>query len=277
MTLVTFWGTRGSIPTPGPETTRYGGNTSCVTITDGDALLILDAGSGIKRLAEFLGGYQRIDILLTHLHLDHIIGLGFFSPLFNPNVEIHIWSAAGNSAGLRARLNRYLSPPLFPVRIRDLPCRLHLHEVARTHFEVGHFKIYSDYVCHPSPTVGYRIQTSDKVIAYIPDHEPTLGSMNFPHNPEWTSGFSVAENADLLIHDAHFTPDEYPNHIGWGHSSTEQALQFAQMTGSKRLVFFHHDPSKTDEQLEKMMETYVDQSQWPFPVELAMESSTIEL
>ena len=277
MTLVTFWGTRGSIPTPGPETTKYGGNTSCVTITHDESLLILDAGSGIKRLAEFLGSYKKIDILLTHLHLDHIIGLGFFNPLFNPNVEINIWCAAGNSIGLRTRLNRYLSPPLFPVRIRDLPCKLKLHEVARTHFEVGDFKVYSDYVCHPSPTVGYRIEVGGKIIAYIPDHEPVLGSKNFPNEPEWTSGFNIAENSDILIHDGHFTPAEYPNCIGWGHSSTTQALQFAKMTHSKRLVLFHHDPSKTDEDLEKMMAEYVNPDEWSFPVELAVESSTIEL
>ena len=122
---VRFWGTRGSIPTPGPTTVRYGGNTSCVEVHEGDAVIVLDAGTGIRRLGAALGRtHRRIDLLLTHLHMDHLQGLGFFDPLFDPDIEVHVWGPATPTAPLRRRLMRYLSPPLFPVHLRDLPCRL---------------------------------------------------------------------------------------------------------------------------------------------------------
>ena len=140
---VTLWGTRGSLAAAGPETVRYGGNTSCAEVRAGDgSLVVLDAGTGIRRLgAALAGGTRRIDLLLTHLHMDHIQGLGFFAPFFEADREIHVWGPPSTTLDLRARLTRYLSPPLFPVRLRDLPCRLALHEVPQDGFEAGAFRV----------------------------------------------------------------------------------------------------------------------------------------
>ena len=151
---VTLWGTRGSLATPGAETARYGGNTSCVGVHGrAGTLLVLDAGTGIRRFAKTIAdSVQRIDVLLTHLHMDHILGLGFFSPLYRPDVEVHIWGPASSTQNLQARLKRYLSPPLFPVRLNELPCTLVLHEVPRGDADIGEFRVSSALVCHPGPT-----------------------------------------------------------------------------------------------------------------------------
>jgi len=156
---VTLFGTRGSLAAPGAETNRYGGNTSTVEVCASDgSLLVLDAGTGIRRLAKQIpGATARIDILLTHLHMDHIQGLGFFGPLYSPGVDVHIWGPASSMFGLEARLSRYLSPPLFPVHLRDLP-KVVCHEVPRPPFNIGPFRIQTALVCHPGPTVGYRIE-----------------------------------------------------------------------------------------------------------------------
>ena len=215
---VTLWGTRGSLATPGPEMARYGGNTSCVGVRGQDGtVLVLDAGTGIRRFAKTIpASVRRVDILLTHLHMDHILGLGFFGPLYNPEIEVHIWGPASSTQGLQARLKRYLSPPLFPVRLNELPCKLHFHEVPRADVDIGEFRVSSSLVCHPGPTVGYRIASpSGKVLTYLPDHEPALGALTFPALPrEWTSGAMLAADADLLIHDSQYSAAEYGCHCG---------------------------------------------------------------
>ena len=271
---ITLWGTRGSLPTPGPETIHFGGNTPCISVSSGNNLLILDAGSGIRRLGAQLKKYGRIDILLTHFHMDHIQGLGFFNPLYNPEAEIHIWGAAGATQNLRTRLKRYLSPPLFPVRIRDLPCQLHLHEMTQQSVEIGDFFVTANYVCHPSPTLGFRVQQGETVLTYISDHELALGRRGFTGDPQWTSGFSLAEGADLLIHDAQYSPEEYDARRGWGHSSIVHALQFARLARVKHLLLFHHDPAHTDQDLREMHEKYTSKESWPFVVEVAAEGSS---
>lgn len=249
---VRFWGTRGSLASAGPETARYGGNTASVeVVADDGTVLILDAGSGIGRLARSLPPQRRIDILLTHLHMDHIQGLGFFGPLFEPGQDVHVWGPPSTSADLRTRLGRYLSPPLFPVRIRDLPS-VTLHEAPRSMSDIGPFAVSSELVIHPGPTIGYRIVESGRVLAYIPDHEPALGARQFPESPRWTSGFELAEGADLLIHDAQYTDDEYEGRVGWGHSTLGHALALARTAGAAVLAPFHHDPAHDDEALDAL-------------------------
>ena len=178
MTRVTLFGTRGSIPAPGPETIKYGGNTASVEVRGKDGtILVLDAGTGIRRLGTHLATTTRVDILLSHLHMDHIQGLGFFGPLFNPLIKVHVWGPASSVHTLEARLARYLSPPLFPVHLRDLP-NVVCHEVPCSAFDIGPFRIQSSLICHPGPTVGYRIESEDGIVAYLCDHEPALGLPN---------------------------------------------------------------------------------------------------
>lgn len=251
---VDFWGTRGSIATPGAETRRYGGDTSCVSVAGRDAehLLVLDAGSGIRRLGLAIDlSVSRIDVLLSHLHLDHIVGLGFFAPLFRPGVAITIWGPP-STAPLVDRLGRYLSPPLFPVRLRDLQSSLELRDLPPAPFTVGQFTVVAEAVIHPDPAVGYRVADDGRCVAYLPDHEPALGP-DFPSDPAWTSGAGVAAEADLLIHDAQYTADEYAERVGWGHSSVDQAIAFADLVGARRLALFHHDPSRTDDQVDALL------------------------
>ncbi len=276
---VTFWGTRGSLPTPGPETTRYGGNTCCVEVRASDeSIVVLDAGSGIRRLGAAIGPeVRRIDILLTHLHLDHIEGLGFFAPLFRRGLEVHIWGPASTTLDLRARLTRYLSPPIFPVRLRDLPCRLELHDVASVErIHVGPLEVRAALVCHPGPTVGFRIREGDTSVTYLPDHEPAFGAIDFPRNPEWTSGFELAADTDLLIHDAQYGDAEYGDRVGWGHSSLPDLLTFAKASRASRVVPFHYDPEHGDAELDRRFEAIQGEA-LPFDFIPAIEGASVDL
>lgn len=271
-------GARGSIPTADPYTVYYGGNTSCVEVSEDGWHLVLDAGSGIRYSHKGNPRHnKRTDILLTHLHLDHILGLGFFQPLFDPEMEIHIWGPASTSHSLHSRLTRYLSPPLFPVLIRNLPCKLSLHELDNKEFQIGPFRILALYVIHPGPTVGYRITGQHSVFTYIPDHEPALGRNGIPGNPKWISGFDLAKDADLLFHDSQYTNEEYPFKLGWGHSSMDDTLRFASMTGVKRVLLAHHDPDHSDHQLDEFFEALKKRSNYSFPYEMAVEGMEIDL
>ena len=278
---VTLWGTRGSLATPGPETARYGGNTSCVGVLGREGtMLVLDAGTGIRRLgATIAPSVRRIDILLTHLHMDHIQGLGFFAPLYRPDLEVHIWGPGTAALGLEARLMRYLSPPLFPVNLSELPCKLAFHDLATGVAEIGEFRVSSVLVCHPGPTVGYRIaEAGGGVMTYLPDHEPALGLLKFPQLPRaWTSGAELAADVDLLIHDSQYSSAEYPGHCGWGHSSLHQTLAFASLVEAKHLVPFHHDPGHTDAALDRIYADAACGSTSSLRVTPAREGSTLVL
>jgi ribonuclease BN (tRNA processing enzyme) len=276
---ISLWGVRGSIPTTSPDTQEYGGNTSCIEIDADGWLLVLDAGSGIQGLNRSPNvKNSRIDILLTHLHMDHIQGLGFFGPLFNPAAEVHIWGPAGNSQSLRARLGRYFSPPLFPVYFRNLTCKLILHEIEKSSFSIGPFTIQSDYVIHPGPTVGFRIQHQRSVFTYIPDHEFALGcNVHKAKDVRWLSGSELASGADLLVHDAQYTSEEYQAKQGWGHSSMEDTIQFARLNEVKQLLLSHHDPMHSDEQLRFIQNQLKEKYKTTVAFDMAVEGSTIEL
>jgi phosphoribosyl 1,2-cyclic phosphodiesterase len=273
---VRLWGTRGSLATPGRDTIRYGGNTSCVEVRGaGGELLVLDAGTGVRPLGDDIErGVERIDILLTHLHMDHIQGLGFFEPLFWPELEVHLWGPSSTTQNLHARLSRYLSPPLFPVRLLDLPCKLTLHDVVATpHFRIGNFEVEAGLICHPGPTVGYRIIGDGATLAYMPDHEPFLGVSVDEIDPRWIPGVALAQDADLLIHDAQFSSEEYPRYVGWGHSSIEHTLAFARTARARHLVPFHHDPSHTDAMLDRLFKAVRKFQELPFEITPATEGA----
>jgi len=276
---VTMWGTRGSLAAPGADTIRYGGNTSCVSVEGPEGtLLVLDAGTGIRNLGRNLpADLKRVDILLTHLHMDHLQGLPFFTPVRDPNIETHVWGPASTMLSLKARLQRYVSPPLFPVSVRDLAPRLCFHELSIDMFEIGEFDIAAQLVIHPNPTVGYRIVHDGKVVAYLPDHEPMLGARKFPRSPQWTSGYDLAAEADLLIHDTQYSPEEYLRRIGFGHSNMVQAFEFAALANVKRFVPFHHDPSHSDDQLDQMILDAMREVAPSFGVTPGQEGTKIDL
>lgn len=246
----TLWGTRGSISSAGPKTVRFGGETSAVEVEDSEGnALILDAGSGIRNLGE-MQAHDRVDILLSHLHMDHVQGLPFFSPLLDPEKEVHVWGPMSTTERLRQRLSRYLSPPLFPIHVRDLP-NVEFHDVAPCEFELGSIHITAELVCHPGSTMGYRLTESGSTLTYIPDHEPALGVEDFPGDPAWTSGIALAEGSDVLVHDSQYTDEEYQSRIGWGHSSATHLARFAELAQARRLVTFHHDPAHSDQMLDE--------------------------
>jgi phosphoribosyl 1,2-cyclic phosphodiesterase len=251
--FVRIWGCRGSLATPGPETLRYGGNTSCVEVEcDDGTRIILDAGTGMRVLGRRMAGGSsgQIHLCLTHLHIDHIEGLGFFAPIFDPLNEVHIWGPPSSVRSLDERLARYLSAPLFPVELGDLPASFVFHDVEDEPWEIGGVRLEAAPISHPGPTLGYRIQADRASVAYLPDHEPAVGVELNNLTTDWISGFTLAEGVDLLIHDAQYTDVEYLDHVGWGHSSISQAISFGAMTQARRLLLFHHDPLHTDELLD---------------------------
>ncbi len=250
-----IWGCRGSLATPGPDTVRYGGNTSCLEVRgDGDALLILDAGTGIRPLGvELLDeSPAQIHVLLTHLHIDHIEGFGFFAPVWTTGYDIHVWGPPSPLRTLRSRLSGYLSPPLFPVHMSDAPATLTFHDVPHEPWEIGGILVDAQPIEHPGPTIGYRLEHDGRSLAYLPDHEPALG-LDLAHvETDWISGIGLASGADVLVHDAQWFDAEYSSKIGWGHSSVSDAVAFAHAAGAGRLVLWHHDPLHDDAQLEQL-------------------------
>lgn len=248
----TVWGCRGSLAAPGRETVRYGGNTSCVYLQlDDGTPVVLDAGTGIRLLGLELARRPRrpIHVCLTHLHLDHLEGLGFFVPLWEPGIELHIWGPASPVTGLEERIARYLSPPLFPVQLSEVPSSITFHDVPDREFTIGSARILAEAISHRGPTIGYRFEEGGSSLAYLPDHEPYLGVEPDEVGTAWLSGYGLARGATVLMHDSQYFEHEYPSHVGWGHSSVAHAVAFGRTAQVERLVLFHHDPLHTDDQL----------------------------
>ncbi|NND33654.1 MAG: MBL fold metallo-hydrolase [Saprospiraceae bacterium] len=274
---INLLGTRGSHPISNQESVYYGGSTPCIQVSSGQHQIILDAGTGIVNLRSSRSEKKEHHILLTHLHMDHIQGLGFFEPLFDSESEVHIWGPVSSQDSLFDRLQRFLSPPLFPLSLRDVPCDLHVHELADEKFTLQGFTIFTRFISHPGPTIGFRIQNGEKSMAYIPDHEPMIGSLDIYADANWLSGYDLCNNCDLLIHDAQYSTEKYLKRVGWGHSSIKHAAELAKACGAKHLVLFHHDPSHTDEMLNSLFEKFIDGNDYTFPIELAREGMEIDL
>jgi phosphoribosyl 1,2-cyclic phosphodiesterase len=250
------WGCRGSVAAPGAETLRYGGNTSCIEVRlDSGHALILDAGTGMRALGVAIDRdpVEELHILLTHLHLDHLQGLGFFRPLFRTGVDVHLWGPASPVQSLADRIATYLSPPLFPVRLADIPAHLTFHDAPEQQVTIGSATVRAAKVTHQGPTVGYRIEEHGKALVYLPDHEPSLGVHLSDEPSAWISGHDVAHDADVLLHDAQYRDHEYPHHVGWGHSCIEHAMAFARKAKVGTVVLFHHDPYHTDDDLDALL------------------------
>ena len=275
------WGCRGSLASPGPETVVYGGNTPCISLELSDETpVILDAGTGILRLGRALAdAFPRpIHVFLTHLHLDHIEGLGLFAPLWTPGQEVHFWGPPSPVAGLSERIARYFSPPLFPIQLSEVPAELVFHDLPEEGFRVGSAEVLAHPVQHRGPTVGFRISDDGRSLAYIPDHEPYLGVEPGEVDVDWLSGFDLAEGVETLVHDAQYFEDEYHDRRGFGHSSVAHAVAFAQAASADRLVLFHHDPLHSDADLDRLQararELWGDEGRLP---ELARDGMELAL
>jgi phosphoribosyl 1,2-cyclic phosphodiesterase len=251
------WGCRGSIAAPGPETVRYGGNTSCLEVgLESGETLVLDAGTGMRALGAAMGPdrtARSLHILLTHLHMDHVQGLGFFRPLFEAGADVHLWGPTSPVETLEERIATYLSPPLFPVRLADIPARLTFHDAPGEPVTIGSATVRASKVTHQGPTVGYRIEENGQSITNIPDHEPSLGVRLADQPAAWISGHELAQGTDVLFHDAQYTDAEYPEHVGWGHSAIGHVVEFVRKAEVGTLVLFHHDPYHTDEDLDVLL------------------------
>lgn len=250
-----IWGCRGSLAAPGERTLRYGGNTSCVEVTtEAGTRIVLDAGTGIRDLGGTFpaDGVEPVHLLLTHLHLDHIEGLGFFGPIWTPGRRIFVWGPPSPLHALRLRVARYFSPPLFPVDLGDIPSDVVFADAGPEPWTIGDVTVSAYPVQHPGPTVAYRLESAGRSLTYLPDHEPALGVSLASIDDAWLSGIDAAGSTDVLLHDAQYLDDEYETRIGWGHSSVSQAVRFALRAEARRLVLVHHDPSREDVALEQL-------------------------
>jgi ribonuclease BN (tRNA processing enzyme) len=197
---------------------------------------------------------RKISVCLTHLHLDHLEGLGFFEPIWDRETEIDVWGPPSAVRSLEQRITRYFSPPLFPMQLSDVRARVSFHDVMTDEWRIGSARVSSDLVSHPGPTLGFRIEERGRTLAYIPDHEPKLGGGLRELTPDWISGFALARGANVLLHDCQYSEEEYEARIGFGHSSVADAVVFGELAAVKRLFLFHHDPLHTDTDLEALQQ-----------------------
>lgn len=251
---IKFWGVRGSFATTAKEFSKYGGNTSCVEITEGIQHIILDAGTGIRSLGKENPRHQKTHhIFLSHYHFDHIVGLPFFGPLHQKENTVHLYGPEGDQHSLRQTIGTLFAKEFFPVPLRLLPAKIRFHALGRKRFRIGPFSITSLPINHPSSTLGYFMETNQHKVAYLTDHEPMR---QFRHLRQSPTSYEKAllqllKETDLLIQDAQFTDTHYPAHRGWGHTSWSEAIRLAEKAGVKKLIFFHHDPDQTDRSLEQ--------------------------
>ena len=248
---VRFWGVRGSIACPGPETVRYGGNTSCVEIRCGERLLIFDGGSGLRPLGRELhnnGGPFDLDLFYSHTHLDHILGLPFFDPAYNESSHIRFW--AGHlkpDSTIEAVLGKMMSAPLFPIPIDIFAAKLEFHDFIAGETLQPHpgITLRTAPLDHPNGATGYRLEYGDKAVAYITDTEHELGVLD-------PNILSLVHHADVMIYDSTYTDEEFLAHREWGHSTWQEGVRLANAAQVGTLVLFHHDPSHDDAFMDKV-------------------------
>lgn len=268
----TCWGTRGSIPAPGPATTRYGGNTSCLEVrTANGRRLIFDAGTGIRELGKRLAANDvpvSAELFLSHFHWDHIQGVPFFAPLHDARTQLRIHGARQNGSDIRTLFAGQMTATHFPVPYEALAATLEYAHLSEAPWREDELEVAAIRVRHPGNTFGYRIRMGSAALAYIPDNE--LIGADYPVGAGWYDELvSFLSGVDLLFHDAMFTDDEYENREGWGHSTFQQAIALAEAAGVRRLRFFHHAPDRADDELDAIVARLRD--------ELSQRDSTLEI
>jgi phosphoribosyl 1,2-cyclic phosphodiesterase len=252
---VTFWGTRGSVPTPGPATVRYGGNTSCVEVaTAAGTCLILDSGTGIRELGLHLARQEEpisAHLLLGHTHWDHISGFPFFSPAFEPGNRLSIYGAGDPERSLHDVLAGQMHSSYFPVPLSDLGADITFCELGEGRLRIDDATLQTHYLNHTSLCIGYRIEADGASVAYVTDHEPYAAAA------EGLTGADLGlidfvRGVDLLIQDAQYTSEEYTARRGWGHGNTDYVVDIAVAAGVRRVALFHHEPTHTDADVDRM-------------------------
>ena len=251
---VEFWGVRGSVPSPGPTTTRYGGNTSCVSITADDKILILDAGTGIRNLGSAIISKPDLEIfvIVTHSHWDHIQGFPFFTPIYQPNRPVHMFPTLHKKNVVLASLIDQMDGAHFPITPDQVPSNFNfVTENPLEFLESNGFHLEMVPMNHPGKAFGYKITIDDKVICYFTDNEI---DPPYEKSIELNELTNQCRNADILIHDAQYTEDDMPLKHGWGHSLISQVTELGKSAEVKNLVYYHHDPERTDDLLDKELE-----------------------
>jgi phosphoribosyl 1,2-cyclic phosphodiesterase len=280
---ITYFGVRGSCPTSSDHQRRYGGNTSCVLVeVFGEPPLILDMGTGLRALGHHLnvpliaaGRPLRGNALLTHLHYDHVLGTPFFPPMRDPGALLDIFGPAQGDSSLQTTMASMVKPPFFPVHMADFRGELNYHDLgADDEFTIGGIAIKARTIPHIGSTLGFRIEADDVVVAYMPDHQAPLDRTTVED-----AVLELCDGADLLIHDAQYTEEEFVELFDWGHSTPAFAVHVAIRAGVKRLDMFHHDPGHTDRQIDTMLRSarQIAGSEGKVDVGAAKEGATIEL
>ena len=259
---VTFWGTRGSIAKAGPTTVRYGGNTSCVSVrTDAGTLIVLDCGTGIHELGQTLmqeQGPADGHLLIGHTHWDHIQGLPFFAPLFEPGNTWHVYGPRGLDTSIDHALAGQMQYTYFPVQLLEFGANIEYHDLVEGQFQIDDVIVTTQYLHHPALTLGYRLEGDGVVAVYSTDHEPTVEPAPGPDrveqlNRQEAQHVAFLRDADLVMHDAQYLAEEYPAKVGWGHSPVEYVVDVASAAGARRLALFHHDPMRNDDAVDEVV------------------------
>ena len=286
MMKVKFWGVRGSIPCPGPQTMKYGGNGACIqlTVEDRKEVIIIDAGSGIRELAndlvknELPKGSLNISLYLSHTHWDHIMGFPYFVPIYIPGTKLKVFGPVSfEDDPLKDVVGGQMKYRYFPINVGELAAEIEYDRLREEpSIDLGDGLIMSTKIInHPITALGYRFEYKGKVFCTCYDHEPYRNLfITDPEHPEYDEAMAIEgedvaneqnlavedffRGADLLIHDSQYTEEEYQTKVNWGHSSFEHAIASANRAGVKKLLLFHHDPDRTDEQIDELAKTYCE-------------------